>query len=146
MLQQSDAVVVCFDATRQSTLDSIRSHWYARIQQLNPGVPVIMACCKADRLEQEREVNILREVGRQCVFRPHTSERQLSSRGPGPAGMSSPPCPVPTALQRVELAVHDLSHVEVCLNCSAKTLRMVNDVFFYALKSVLYPLQPLYDR
>ncbi|GFH26786.1 EF_assoc_2 domain-containing protein, partial [Haematococcus lacustris] len=27
----------------------------------------------------------------------------------------------------------------------SRTLRMVADVFFYALKSVLYPLQPLYD-
>lgn len=56
-------------------------------------------------------------------------------------------CPPPhPTLQRVERAVHDLPHVEVCLNCSARTLRMVADVFFYALKSVLYPLQPLYDR
>jgi Ras family protein T1 len=46
----------------------------------------------------------------------------------------------------VEQAVQDLSHVEVCLNCSSRTLRMVTDVFYYALKSVLYPLQPLYDR
>lgn len=42
--------------------------------------------------------------------------------------------------------MQDLPHVEVCLNCSARGLRMVTDVFFYALKSVLYPLQPLYDR
>ncbi len=56
------------------------------------------------------------------------------------------PSPRPAMPQRVEHAVHDLPHVEVCLNCSAKTLRMVADVFFYALKSVLYPLQPLYDR
>jgi len=108
VLQTSDVVVVCFDATRQPTLDSIRSSWYPRIQRLNPDVPVIMACCKADRLGDEREVAMLRE--------------------------------------RVERAVHDLPHVEVCLNCSARTLRMVADVFFYALKSVLYPLQPLYDR
>lgn len=52
---------------------------------------------------------------------------------------------MPTS-QRVEAAVQDLSHVEVCLNCSSASLRMVTDVFYYALKSVLYPLQPLYDR
>jgi hypothetical protein len=39
-----------------------------------------------------------------------------------------------------------LTTAQVCLNCSSRTLRMVADVFFYALKSVLYPLQPLYDR
>ncbi|KAL6752183.1 hypothetical protein V8C86DRAFT_620246 [Haematococcus lacustris] len=108
VLRHSDVVVVCFDATRQGTLDTIRAAWYPRIQMLNPDVPVIMACCKADRLAEEREVALLRE--------------------------------------RVERSVHDLPHVEVCLNCSSRTLRMVADVFFYALKSVLYPLQPLYDR
>lgn len=62
VLQSSDVVVVCFDATRQASLDAVRGHWYARIQALNTGVPVIMACCKADRLGDEREVNLLREV------------------------------------------------------------------------------------
>lgn len=63
VIQNSDVVVVCFDATRQSTLDSIRGSWYPHIQRLNPDVPVIMACCKADRLGDEREVSLLREVG-----------------------------------------------------------------------------------
>ena len=47
---------------------------------------------------------------------------------------------------RVEKAVQDLGSVEVCLNCSSKTNRMVSDVFYYAVKAVLYPLQPLYER
>jgi Ras family protein T1 len=61
-LRQADVVVVCFDATKQSTLDSVRASWYPRIQRLNPDVPVIMACCKADKLSEEREVAMLREV------------------------------------------------------------------------------------
>ncbi|GAX79606.1 hypothetical protein CEUSTIGMA_g7047.t1 [Chlamydomonas eustigma] len=110
-VQSADAVVICFDALRHATLDSIRTYWYPRVQQLKPDVPVILACCKADLLEgapEGREVQLIRE--------------------------------------RVEQAVQDLPHVEVCLNCSSRTLRMVTDVFHYALKSVLYPLQPLYDR
>ena len=62
-IQHSDVVVVCFDARRQSTLDSIRSNWYPRVQALNPDVPVILACCKADQLSEERETAQLREVG-----------------------------------------------------------------------------------
>ena len=34
----------------------------------------------------------------------------------------------------MEREVADLPAVEVCLNCSARTLRMVIDVFHYALK------------
>eukprot|EP00798_Chlamydomonas_sp_ICE-L_P032469 gene32469-17870_t len=108
VIQQADVVVVCFDPKRHSTLDSIRSIWYPRIQQLKPDMPVIIACCKADTIQEEREQLQLRE--------------------------------------RVEIAVHDLPHVEVCLNCSSKTLRVVADIFSYALQSVLYPLHPLYDR
>lgn len=62
VITNSDVVVVCFDATRQATLDNIRTSWYPRIQRLNPDVPVIMACCKADRLEGERETQLLRDV------------------------------------------------------------------------------------
>jgi len=108
VVQQADAVVVCFDARRTETLESIRTEWYHRVQRLKPDVPVILACCKADQLTEEREIQAIR--------------------------------------QAVERAVQDLPHVEVCLNCSSRTLRMVADVFYYALKAVLYPLQPLYDR
>jgi hypothetical protein len=37
-------------------------------------------------------------------------------------------------MQRVEQAVQDLQHIEVCLNCSSRMLRMVTDIFHYALK------------
>ncbi|KAF5841405.1 P-loop containing nucleoside triphosphate hydrolase protein [Dunaliella salina] len=91
VLQTSDVIVVCFDATRQPTLDSIRNFWYTRTQRLNPDAPMVLSC-------------------------------------------------------RVEAAVQDLPSVEVCLNVSAKQQRNVGDIFEYALKGVLYPLQPLYDR
>eukprot|EP00983_Pelagomonas_calceolata_P132292 1161854-Pelagomonas_calceolata.AAC.5 len=46
---------------------------------------------------------------------------------------------------RVEAAVQDLPSVEVCLIVSARQQRNVGAIFEYALKGVLYPLQPLYD-
>ena len=64
-VQQADAVVICFDALRHATLDNIRSVWSPRVQQLNPDVPVILACCKADLLEElagGMEVRQIREV------------------------------------------------------------------------------------
>lgn len=35
--------------------------------------------------------------------------------------------------------------IETCIQCSAKTLKNVPEVFYYAQKSVLYPLAPVYD-
>lgn len=35
--------------------------------------------------------------------------------------------------------------IETCMECSAKKLQYVGEVFYYALKAVLYPMAPLYD-
>ncbi|PNH00189.1 Mitochondrial Rho GTPase 2, partial [Tetrabaena socialis] len=107
VIRESDAVVVCFDPKKPATLDSVRNTWYPRVQKLNPDIPIILACCKADRLLD-------------------------------PAS--------PCIRERVERVARDLPNVECCLNCSSKYNKMVHDVFYYALKAVLYPLQPLYDR
>ena len=37
------------------------------------------------------------------------------------------------------------SQIETCVQCSAKTLKNVPEVFYYAQKSVLYPISPCYD-
>ncbi|KAG2484520.1 hypothetical protein HYH03_016660 [Edaphochlamys debaryana] len=107
IIRESDAVVVCFDPKKPTTLESVRTTWYPRVQKLNPDIPIILACCKADRL----------------------SDRDS-----------------PGIRERVERVARDLPNVECCLNCSSKFNKMVHDVFYYALKAVLYPLQPLYDR
>ncbi|KXZ41088.1 hypothetical protein GPECTOR_823g54 [Gonium pectorale] len=107
VIRESDAVVVCFDPKKPVTLESVRTTWYPRVQKLNPDIPIILACCKADRLTDRDS---------------------------------------PSVRERVERVARDLPNVECCLNCSSKYNKMVNDVFYYALKAVLYPLQPLYDR
>lgn len=66
----ADAVVICFDALRHATLDNIRSVWYPRVQALKPDVPVILACCKADLMEEgheTQEVAQIREVRKPCM-------------------------------------------------------------------------------
>lgn len=35
--------------------------------------------------------------------------------------------------------------IETCLECSAKKLSNVGEVFYYALKAVLHPTAPLFD-
>ena len=37
------------------------------------------------------------------------------------------------------------SQIETCVQCSARTLKNVPEVFYYAQKSVLYPTSPVYD-
>lgn len=35
--------------------------------------------------------------------------------------------------------------IETCIECSAKTLRNISELFFYAQKAVLHPTRPIYD-
>lgn len=35
--------------------------------------------------------------------------------------------------------------VETCVECSAKTMKNVSEIFYYAQKAVVYPTRPLYD-
>ena len=35
--------------------------------------------------------------------------------------------------------------IETCMECSAKKLQFVGEVFYYALKSVVHPMAPLFD-
>ncbi len=38
------------------------------------------------------------------------------------------------------------SQIETCIQCSAKTMRNVPEVFYYAQKTVLYPTAPVYSE
>lgn len=35
--------------------------------------------------------------------------------------------------------------IETCVECSAKTMKNVSEIFYYAQKAVVYPTRPLYD-
>ncbi len=47
--------------------------------------------------------------------------------------------------QVVVPVISQCKEVETCLECSAKNLIYVNEVFYYALKAVVYPVAPLFD-
>ena len=37
------------------------------------------------------------------------------------------------------------TEVETCVECSARTMKNVSEIFYYAQKAVIYPTRPLYD-
>ena len=45
-----DAVIVCFDLTNQSTLDSVETHWLPELKEYCPGVPFYFAGLKRDAM------------------------------------------------------------------------------------------------
>lgn len=40
--------------------------------------------------------------------------------------------------------MEDFPEVESCVECSAKTLHNISEMFYYAQKAVLHPTAPLY--
>lgn len=52
---------------------------------------------------------------------------------------------VPTQDTIITQLVKSYGQIETCIMCSAKTLKNVPEVFYYAQKSVLYPTAPVYD-
>ena len=51
----------------------------------------------------------------------------------------------PPSLQAVLPIVKMHPQIETCMECSAKKLQFVGEVFYYALKAVVHPMGPLYD-
>lgn len=41
--------------------------------------------------------------------------------------------------------MNQYSEIETCVECSAKTLKNVSELFYYAQKAVLHPSAPLYN-
>ena len=41
--------------------------------------------------------------------------------------------------------MNQYSEIETCVECSAKTLKNVSELFYYAQKAVLHPSGPLYN-
>lgn len=59
--------------------------------------------------------------------------------------MDSVVAPNVTQDQVISSLILSHSQIETCVLCSAKTLKNVPEVFYYAQKSVLYPTWPCYD-
>jgi len=58
---------------------------------------------------------------------------------------NSEPNSVLTSDELISNLIRSNPQIETCIQCSAKTLKNVPEVFYYAQKSVLYPTAPVYD-
>jgi Ras family protein T1 len=50
-----------------------------------------------------------------------------------------------TCAQAVLPIVKTFPQIETCMECSARKLQFVGEVFYYALKAVVHPMAPLYE-
>ncbi|XP_021951301.1 mitochondrial Rho GTPase 1 isoform X2 [Folsomia candida] len=50
-----------------------------------------------------------------------------------------------TTMEMVVPLMNEFAEIETCIECSAKTLRNISELFYYAQKAVLHPTSPLYN-
>ena len=72
--EKCDAVVICFDLTSSTSLESITNKWLLELEAECPGVPFILAGCKKDK------ANLIGDVNPQLVLMRDTARRLLASR------------------------------------------------------------------
>lgn len=41
--------------------------------------------------------------------------------------------------------MEEFTEIETCIECSAKTLKNISEMFYYAQKAVLHPTEPIYS-
>ncbi|XP_064595542.1 mitochondrial Rho GTPase 1-like [Liolophura sinensis] len=50
-----------------------------------------------------------------------------------------------TCMETILPIMNDFAEVETCVECSAKTMKNISEMFYYAQKAVLHPTAPVYD-
>lgn len=121
-IQKAHVVCVVYAVDDDETLDRITSHW----------LPLIRGCCSADQRKPVvlvgNKVDLVEystiDVNDPCLPRNFHVNVFL--------------------LQNVLSIMEDFPEVESCVECSAKTLHNISEMFYYAQKAVLHPTSPLY--
>ncbi|XP_072691179.1 mitochondrial Rho GTPase 2 isoform X1 [Canis lupus baileyi] len=113
---KANVVCVVYDVSEEATIEKIRTKW----------IPLVNG--ETDR--GPRVPIIL--VGNKSDLRPGSSMEAV--------------LPIMSQFPEIETCVE--AHLWVCLHghqCSAKNLRNISELFYYAQKAVLHPTAPLYD-
>ncbi len=98
---------------------------------------VIVLCFRMERLESLRRISSywMPELKRLNVQVPVLLVGCKSDIRPADQSLHKAVLPI----------VKSYPQIETCMECSSKKLQFVGEVFYYALKAVVYPMTPLYD-
>ncbi|XP_034663793.1 mitochondrial Rho GTPase isoform X3 [Drosophila subobscura] len=122
-LEINKAHVVCivYAVDDDDSLDRITSHW----------LPFIRSKCNAS-LEGDAETEPETEAAGECLRKPIV----LVGNKVDLIDYST--------MDSVLAIMEDFPEIESCVECSAKTLHNISEMFYYAQKAVLHPTSPLY--
>ncbi|XP_023369561.1 mitochondrial Rho GTPase 2 isoform X2 [Otolemur garnettii] len=133
-IHKANVVCVVYDVSEEATIEKIRTKWIPLVNgrtEKGSRVPIILVGNKSD-LRPGSSVEAVLPIMNQ--FPEIETCVEVSGQGMALAGKSM---------------VRPLSCVFLSLSClpqcSAKNLRNISELFYYAQKAVLHPTAPLYD-
>lgn len=163
-VQEASVIVLCFSMDRPATLRRVASYWMPELRRLGVHVPVMLVGCKSDVRPADRSLHEVRVIaggwsavggatsrepccsalccalccarGRELAAGRHISTSSQASQ-PAHSCYSALPRPLaPASLAQAVLPiVKAYPQIETCMECSARKLQFVGEVFYYALKA-----------
>lgn len=129
-INKAHVVCIVYSVEDESSLDRITTHWLPFVRESTSGgtdqrKTVVLVGNKVDLVDYSTiDVSIWLKV------ELWAEEMNNNSFLSGP--------------QQVLTIMEDFPEVESCVECSAKTLHNISEMFYYAQKAVLHPTAPLY--
>jgi GTPase SAR1 family protein len=160
-LVSADVIVVVYSIDDTETFNSIKTQWMPRIRKIRAGRPVRFSPLVTSRLFSP--CPLLTPFSLSSPSPSHLLPYFFSLFLPHTPLLSLSPQTIPVILvgNKIDLRGSDTSsktleddvmpimtefkEIETCIETSAKKLLNVQEVFYFAQKSVLYPTAPLYD-
>jgi len=118
-IQRASVMCLVYATNNESSKEKLQSYWLPKIQEIEANSSSSLSV--TDQPPVSRPIIIVANKYDTCT-RDNLVNDQLISK-----------------------LIRANSQIETCIQCSAKTLKNVPEVFYYAQKSVLYPTAPVYD-
>lgn len=136
--REANVIVLCFSMENPQSLRRVSTHWMPELRRLGISVPIILVGCKSDIRPADQSLHQVSRGIQLLSVRTILPEQLILVEYDNKKDI------VPT-MQAVLPIVKTYSQIETCMECSSKKLQFVGEVFYYALKSVLHPMAPLYE-
>ena len=143
-LLKADVVIVCYKCGDRDSLARVGTYWLPELRHMQVDKPVLLVGCKEDLVDNNNTTNSNVIAG---DSNSSSNSKTLTTKKEGLENQKNREDEDMTLVmeQQLALLIDQWKEVEVCLQCSARKLSNVIEVFSHAQKAVMHPTGPLYD-
>ncbi len=120
-IERASVLCLVYAVNDESSKEKLKSYWLPKIQEVETNISSCLSSTDQPAVITKRPIIIV-------ANKHDTSTRENLVND-----------------QIISKLIRANIQIETCIQCSAKTLKNVPEVFYYAQKSVLYPTAPVYD-